>query len=227
MGRESSAGAGERGEVSWGLALVDAASRTAGAELEWAATVQVIPYGSPSLEFRRSRSIPGRRTRSRQVAVRGLAERVVGGDTGDSLCPDHPLLGTSWGSQAVQNAEALGVNPISALAATCVPGERLQPAVRRRRGAGCIPDVSRGVSGRKLAAALAANPGLQSQIISGAAGMNDPTTEAIAASGYLMRRRPVVVQNSGIADPTVTQSPRLLLPVWTCGWHLALANASP
>jgi hypothetical protein len=53
-----------------------------------------------------------------------------------------------------------------------------------------------------LAAALAANPQLASQIVSGDAGRNDPTTEAIAASGYLMLANQNL-QNAGITDPTV------------------------
>jgi hypothetical protein len=51
-------------------------------------------------------------------------------------------------------------------------------------------------------AALAANPSLASQIVQGAAGMNDPVTEAVAASGYLMQANQLL-QTYGIANPTV------------------------
>jgi hypothetical protein len=53
-----------------------------------------------------------------------------------------------------------------------------------------------------LQTALAANPALASQIVQGSAGMNDPTTEAIAASGYLMQANQTL-QNAGISNPTV------------------------
>jgi hypothetical protein len=53
-----------------------------------------------------------------------------------------------------------------------------------------------------LQTALAANPVLASQVIPGSAGMDDPTTEAIAASGYLMQSVQAL-QSAGIANPTV------------------------
>ena len=53
-----------------------------------------------------------------------------------------------------------------------------------------------------LQTALAANPSLASQIVQGSAGMNDPTTEAIAASGYLMQAASTL-QSAGISSPTV------------------------
>ena len=95
------------------------------------------------------------------------------------------MMGTSWGNTAVSNATAVGVNP-SALAATCV------------LESGCsTPSGGSGAQGvfqmypaafqEGLQTALAADPSLASQIVQGSAGMNDPTTEAIAASGYLMQ----------------------------------------
>jgi hypothetical protein len=53
-----------------------------------------------------------------------------------------------------------------------------------------------------LQTALAANPSLASQIVQGAAGMDDPTTEAIAASGYLMQANSTL-EEAGVSDPTV------------------------
>ncbi|MBN8902339.1 MAG: hypothetical protein J0H57_15010, partial [Rhodospirillales bacterium] len=53
-----------------------------------------------------------------------------------------------------------------------------------------------------LQTALAANPSLASQVVQGAAGMSDPATEAIAASGYLMQAN-TALTNGGISDPTV------------------------
>ena len=53
-----------------------------------------------------------------------------------------------------------------------------------------------------LQTALAAQPSLASQIVQGDAGRMDPTTEAIAASGYLMQAVQSL-QTAGIANPTV------------------------
>ena len=55
-----------------------------------------------------------------------------------------------------------------------------------------------------LQTALAANPSLAAQVLQGSAGINDPTTEAIAASGYLIQGA-TALENSGVADPTVVQ----------------------
>ncbi len=53
-----------------------------------------------------------------------------------------------------------------------------------------------------LQTAIAADPSLASEIVQGSAGMNDPTTEAIAASGYLIQANQSLV-NAGISSPTV------------------------
>jgi hypothetical protein len=53
-----------------------------------------------------------------------------------------------------------------------------------------------------LQTALAADPSLASEIVQGTAGMDDPTTEAIAASGYLIQANQAL-ENDGISDPTV------------------------
>jgi hypothetical protein len=113
------------------------------------------------------------------------------------------MMGTSWGNTAINNAAAVGVNP-SALAATCV------------LESGCsTPSSGSGAQGvfqmfpaafqEGLQTALTANPNLASQIVQGSAGMNDPTTEAIAASGYLMQAAQSL-ESAGISDPTVLQA---------------------
>ena len=131
------------------------------------------------------------------------------------------LLGTTWGAQAIAEAQALGVNP-TALAATCV----LESGCQNVGGSGAQGAFQMFPSAYQdgLKAALAANPSLASQIVPGSAGMNDPATEAIAAAGYQM----LAVQSlqaSGISNPTVLDTrsyyefgPRYGAPV---------ANANP
>ena len=123
----------------------------------------------------------------------------VGGDVGDSDALST-MEGTSWGLGAVSNATALGVNP-SALAATCVLESGCsQPAAGS--GAQGVFQMFPAAFQEGLQTALAANPSLASQIVQGSAGMNDPTTEAIAASGYLLQANQTL-QNDGISNPTV------------------------
>jgi hypothetical protein len=111
------------------------------------------------------------------------------------------MLGTSWGSQAAANAQALGVNP-SALAATCVVESGCGVNTGSGSGAQGVFQMYPAAFQEGLQTALAANPALTSQIVQGTAGMNDPTTEAIAASGYLMQANQTL-QSNGISNPTV------------------------
>jgi len=117
----------------------------------------------------------------------------------------NTMLSQSWGATAIANAEAVGVNP-SALAATCV--------IESGCGAdlGSPTAASQGVFQMQSAAyqeglqtALAADPSLASEIVQGPAGMDDPTTEAIAASGYLMQANQAL-ENAQISNPTVVDT---------------------
>jgi hypothetical protein len=111
----------------------------------------------------------------------------------------NTLLGQSWGAQAVSEAEAVGVNP-SALAATCV----IESGCQNVSGSGAQGafQMYSAAYQEGLQTALAANPTLASQIVQGSAGMNDPATEAIAASGYLMQANSAL-QSAGVTSPTV------------------------
>ncbi|MGH7122007.1 MAG: hypothetical protein ACREFP_23940 [Acetobacteraceae bacterium] len=122
------------------------------------------------------------------------------GSGGGGSDPLGTMLSTSWGITAIGNAEAVGINP-AALAATCV------------LESGCGTDVgSSGAQGvfqmfpaafqEGLQTALGANPRLAPQIVPGSAGMTDPTTEAIAASGYLLQAANSL-ESAGVSSPTV------------------------
>lgn len=121
------------------------------------------------------------------------------GATGGSSDALDTMMGTRWGMQAIQNAEALGVNP-SALAATCV----LESGCQNVDGSGAqgVFQMYPAAFREGLQTALAANPGLASQIVQDDAGRMDPTTEAIAAAGYLMLANQSL-QSAGISNPTV------------------------
>lgn len=114
----------------------------------------------------------------------------------------NTLLGQSWGATAVNEAEALGINP-SALAATCVVESGCQN-VGSSSGSSATGafQMQSAAFQEGLNTALAANPALASEVVQGSAGMNDPTTEAIAASGYLMQAAQAL-QADNISNPTV------------------------
>ena len=175
------------------LALVDAAVAQQATTLN-GPPVQVIPYASepgvPTITIN-----PGTPNPFPTGSGSGPGG---GGNTGDSDALTT-LLGTSWGSQAVQNAEALGVNP-SALAATCVLESGCSQPSGGSGGAQGVFQMFPAAYQEGLAAAMAANPQLASQIVQGSAGMLDPTTEAIAASGYLMQANQYL-QAQGISNP--------------------------
>ena len=110
------------------------------------------------------------------------------------------MLGTIWGAQAAANAQSLGVNA-SALAATCVVESGCGVNIGNGSSAQGVFQMFSAAYTDGLKTALAANPSLASQIVPGLAGMNDPRTEAVAASGYLMQATQAL-QAGGIANPT-------------------------
>lgn len=108
----------------------------------------------------------------------------------------------SWGAAAAQNAQALGINA-TALAATC----QIESNCQNVGGSGSITgafQMSASTYNAMLQAALQQNPNLASNIVQGSAGMNDPATESIAASEYLLQGAQYL-ENNGISDPTVLQ----------------------
>ena len=134
----------------------------------------------------------------------------------------NTLLAQSWGATAVSEAEAVGVNP-SALAATCV----IESGCQNVSGSGAQGafQMYSAAYQEGLQTALAANPSLASSIVQGSAGMNDPTTEAIAASGYLMQANSQL-QAAGVTNPTVIQARALYNYGPTSGLELAQADPS-
>lgn len=152
----------------------------------------------------------------------GTAGGSGGGNSGssDALLT---MLGTSWGATAAANAQALGLNA-SALAATCVVESACGANVGNGSGAQGVFQMYPAAFQEGLQTALTANPALASQIVQGSAGMNDPTTEAIAASGYLMQAN-TSLQNAGISNPTVLDARAYYNFGPTNG--LALAQADP
>jgi len=116
----------------------------------------------------------------------------------------NTMLNQPWGITAINNAEALGVNP-TAVAATCVMESGCQDVGSSGSSSATgafqmMPSTYNGM----ISAALAQNPDLASSIVLGAAGMSDPATESIAASEYLLQGAQSL-ESAGISDPTVLQ----------------------
>ena len=135
----------------------------------------------------------------------------------------NTLLGQSWGVTAVNEAEALGVNP-SAVAATCVLESGCTNAGINGTATGAF-QMQPAAFQDGLATALAANPSLASQIVQGSAGMSDPATEAIAASGYLMQAN-TALTNAGDSNPTVLDARGYYEFGPTAGGNLAMAPST-
>jgi hypothetical protein len=186
-----------------GLEFTTAAIAQTSSLLTGGPPVQVVPYmpepGVPQLVITPGTANPFAGADGSGGNGSGLGG--TGGNVGGSDALST-MMDTSWGVTAVGNATSLGVNP-SALAATCVLESGCsQPA--GGSGAQGIFQMFPAAFQEGLQTALAANPSLASQIVQGSAGMNDPTTEAIAASGYLMQGASALA-NSGVSDPTVVQ----------------------
>jgi hypothetical protein len=163
------------------------------------APIQVTPYaqepGVPAMTI--PTGTPTQTSPSTTGTGTGTSGTSAGGASGSDAL--NTLLSQSWGSTAVSEAEALGLNP-SALAATCV----MESGCQNVSGSGAQGAFQMFPAAYQegLQTALAANPSLASQIVQGSAGMNDPATEAIAASGYLMQAVSTL-QSAGISNPTV------------------------
>ena len=151
----------------------------------------------------------------------GSGNGATGGTVGDSAALST-MMGTDWGSTAIANAQSVGVNP-SALAATCVLKSGCQNV--STSGAQGVFQMYPAAFNEGLQTALAANPALASQIVQGTAGMNDPTTEAIAASGYLMQANQAL-QADNISNPTVMDARSYYEFGPTYGPAVATANSS-
>lgn len=127
----------------------------------------------------------------------GTLTRPPAGSVPDDGTTLGRMMGQSWGQQAANNATALGVNP-TALAATCSLESNCRTNVG---GTGTISgtfQMSDGTYAETIRNALAANPGLASQVST----KNDPATQSIAASQYL-KQGASMLQQAGIDNPTV------------------------
>jgi hypothetical protein len=150
-----------------------------------------------------------------------------GGGTGGNVGSSDALTtmeSTSWGLTAVSNAAALGVNP-SALAATCVVESTTCNSSSQTGSYVGAFQMGQAAFQEGLQTALAADPALASQIVQGSAGINDPTTQAIAASGYLMQAAQTL-QNNGISDPTAVQARGYYNFGPSAGTNIALASST-
>ena len=159
------------------------------------APVQVTPFvsepGVPTIEIPQG-------TANTTGTGSGSATGTSGAANSDAL---DTMLAQSWGNAAIADAQALGLNP-SALAATCVIESGCGANLGSGSGAQGPFQMYPAAFQEGLQNALEADPSLASEIVQGSAGMNDPTTEAIAASGYLMQANQTL-EAAGMSNPTV------------------------
>jgi hypothetical protein len=112
------------------------------------------------------------------------------------------MMAQAWGNQAVDAANAMGVNA-AALAATCVIESNCQNV--GASGGGSAAGVFQMISSTYTAdinGALAYDPSIAGNIVSGFAGQMDPGTEAYAAA-YELQQDAQLLQGNGVSNPTV------------------------
>ena len=124
------------------------------------------------------------------------------GDGADSVAMTT-MMSQSWGEAASQNAQAVGVTPVS-VAATCI----------MESGCNANPASNGTISGTfqmrddtflsSINSALARNPNLAANIVPGLAGKLDPATQSIAAAEY-QRQGAVALQAANVPNPTVLE----------------------
>ena len=191
---------GQRGLWRAGIAVGAVTVMLGGLSAKAQVPIQVTPYASEP-------GVPTVTITSSSNSLGGDGDSTTGTGTGTGTTSSagssdalDTMLGQSWGATAVSEAEAVGVNP-SALAATCVVESGCTNAGTNGTATGAF-QMQPAAFQDGLATALAADPALASQIVQGSAGQSDPTTEAIAASGYLMQANTALV-NEGVSNPTV------------------------
>ena len=120
----------------------------------------------------------------------------VGGGTGGLAT----MLAQSWGSTAVSEAQALGVNPTT-LAAMCTMESQCQNIPNGSGGSATGPfQMLPSTFQAMYQAAVQADPSL-AQTTTG--DINDPASQAAAAAEY-MQQIATQLQNAGVATPTMT-----------------------
>ena len=146
-----------------------------------------------------------------------------GSDNGGSAY--NTMMAQSWGTAAESAATAMGVNP-TALAATCVMESGCQntPAGGTGSASGAFQMINSTYTA-DIAGAVALDPSIADSITTGLAGKMDPGTEAYAAAYELMNDAQVL-QNNGIANPTVLDTRAIYQFGQASGIEVANANPS-
>ena len=111
------------------------------------------------------------------------------------------MMAQAWGNQAVDAANAMGVNG-AALAATCVMELNCQNVGAVGQGAAGVFQMISSTYTADINGALAYDPSIAGNIVSGLAGQMDPGTEAYAAA-FELQQDAQSLQGNGISNPTV------------------------
>ena len=132
----------------------------------------------------------------------GFGPPEGGNDSNNGSAALDTMNSRQWGGQAATNSSSIGVNP-SALAATCAVESGCDSTAHNGNFVGAF-QMGNAAFKDGLATALAANPALASQIMSGPGGINDPATNAIAAAGYMLQGANAL-EKQGVVSPTYSQ----------------------
>jgi hypothetical protein len=135
----------------------------------------------------------------------GSAYSGGGSDSGGSSDAYATMMSQDWGSSAADAAGAMGVSA-TALAATCVMESGCQNVGASGGGtaAGAFQMINSTYTA-DINGAMAYDPDIAGNVVSGSEGQMDPATEAYAAA-YELRSDALSLQSDGISDPTILQA---------------------
>ena len=155
----------------------------------------------------------------------GSSSTGTSGGTGSSTSSDalDTMMATSWGAEAAQNAASLGMNA-SSVAAMCLVESGCNSDAQNGSFTGAFQMGSAAFQDG-LATALAADPSLASQVVQGAAGIDDPATVSIAAEGYMLQAASAL-QQDGVSSPSALDARAYYNFGPTAGGQIASASGS-
>lgn len=142
------------------------------------------------------------------------------GGGGEAL---NTMLGTTWGAQAVTNAQALGVNP-SVVAATCM----VESGCQNVSGPGTVSgafQMTNSTYTQDMQRVVAQNPDLAGSVDTSLAGKMNPANQAFGAAQDL-KDAAIKLQNAGISNPTFTDTRAIFQWGVGPGPDVAQANSS-
>lgn len=138
---------------------------------------------------------------SRTIGSDGSTVTTSPTNSGADSASLQKMYSASWGYQAGQNAETVGITS-DALASACVleSGCQNQQSVAGKSGITGAFQMMQSTYDQEIAKAVAAHPELAEQVSSTSDGQHDPAVQAIAAAQYI-KDGAESLQRNGVSNP--------------------------